>query len=378
MTNTTRSIAFVSALLALVAHGASAQQRVSAPSRGWLGFSYETTTARVDNERRQVLEVVEIVSGSPAERAGVQVGDTVLTINDLRINDRFMESLSYSIAPGDNVRLRVRRGGRDRQLSVTAGERPADLMTEQREPFYVEINPDSIRHRMGIYLDSARIALDSMHLPRIRVERVPGGGAWMFTDSARFRVFPDDSAWTRLRDKGIWVMPSDSLLKRELSLPFFEGRAGGFSFRTDSLMTLKLDSLGVQLRAMPRGRIYGLNGDSLFTWTPGAAPRAGGLSGGIAVFGMRAVGGAELTELNPGLGEYFGTDSGVLVVRVPEDTPADRAGLQPGDVIVKANGSDVGSVSELRRAIGQAGQRSTIRLEILRKKVRRTLELRDD
>ena len=349
MTNATRSITFVAALLAIVAHDASAQQRAAAARRGWLGFSYETATARVDGERRQVLEVVEIVNGSPAERAGVQVGDTVLTINDLRINDRFMESLSYSIAPGDDVRLRVRRGGRDRQLSVTAGELPQDLMAEPRDPFYVEISPDAIRRRMSIYLDSARIALDSMHLPRLRVERLPGGGAWMFTDSARFRVFPDDSAWMRLRDKGVWVFPRDSLL------------------------SLKLDSLGVQLRAMPRGRIYGLSGDSVMAFSPSA-----GNFGGIAVFGMRAVGGAELTELNPGLGEYFGTESGVLVVRVPEDTPAARAGLQAGDVIVKANDSEVGSVSELRRAIGRAGQRSTIRLEILRKKVRRTLELRED
>jgi len=373
MTNATRSITFVAALLAIVAHDASAQQRAAAARRGWLGFSYETATARVDGERRQVLEVVEIVNGSPAERAGVQVGDTVLTINDLRINDRFMESLSYSIAPGDDVRLRVRRGGRDRQLSVTAGELPQDLMAEPRDPFYVEISPDAIRRRMSIYLDSARIALDSMHLPRLRVERLPGGGAWMFTDSARFRVFPDDSAWMRLRDKGVWVFPRDSLLLREGRGTFFEARPGAFSFRTDSLLSLKLDSLGVQLRAMPRGRIYGLSGDSVMAFSPSA-----GNFGGIAVFGMRAVGGAELTELNPGLGEYFGTESGVLVVRVPEDTPAARAGLQAGDVIVKANDSEVGSVSELRRAIGRAGQRSTIRLEILRKKVRRTLELRED
>jgi membrane-associated protease RseP (regulator of RpoE activity) len=373
MKNATGSIAFIAALMAILAHGASAQQRAGAVHRGWLGFSYETATTRVDSERRQVLEIAEVVGGSPAERAGLQVGDTVLSINDLRINDRFMESLSYSIAPGDNVRLRVRRAGRDRELSVTAGERPADL-AEPREPFYVEINPDSIRKRMGIYLDSARIALDSLHLPRLRVELLPSGGAWMFSDSTRLRVLPRDSALMKLRDRGVWVFAQDSVLLRRERFPFFEGRPGAFSFRTDSLLTLKLDSLGVQLRAMPRGRIYGLSGDSLFTYSP----RVGGFGGGIAVFGMRAVGGAELTELNPGLGEYFGSDTGVLVVRVPENTPAERAGLQAGDVIVSANGEDVENVSDLRQAIGRAGQRSTIRLEILRKKQRRTIELRED
>src|SRR6266700_3395595 len=46
-------------------------------------------------------------------------------------------------------------------------------------------------------------------------------------------------------------------------------------------------------------------------------------------------GGIELVELNPELGEYFGTREGVLVVRVPEDSTLN---LKGGDVIVSIGG----------------------------------------
>jgi S1-C subfamily serine protease len=93
------------------------------------------------------------------------------------------------------------------------------------------------------------------------------------------------------------------------------------------------------------------------------------------MFGGRAIGGAELNELNPDLGEYFGTETGVLIVRVPNGTPAARAGLQAGDVILSINGRDIESMSDLRSAVGRSS-REPIRIEILRKKNRQTIELR--
>jgi S1-C subfamily serine protease len=97
---------------------------------------------------------------------------------------------------------------------------------------------------------------------------------------------------------------------------------------------------------------------------------------GIAVLGSRAVAGAELTELNPDLGAYFGTSRGVLVVRVPEGTPAEDAGLEAGDVIMSVNGTNVGSVSELRRAISNTRSSGAVQLDVMRRNTRRTIDLR--
>jgi HtrA serine peptidase 2 len=45
-------------------------------------------------------------------------------------------------------------------------------------------------------------------------------------------------------------------------------------------------------------------------------------------------------------------DAGVLVVSVAPDSPASRAGLQPGDVIVSFNDKPVAKIDEITRAIG--------------------------
>jgi S1-C subfamily serine protease len=98
----------------------------------------------------------------------------------------------------------------------------------------------------------------------------------------------------------------------------------------------------------------------------------------VMVLGGRGVAGAQLTEITEGLGEYFGTDEGALVVKVPEGTPADRSGLLEGDVIVKANGQEVGTIAELRRAFARAPRDQPVTLEVIRMKSRRTIELKRD
>ena len=379
----TRSKYTLIALVALLAGSASdsAAQRAgfTQARRGWLGFSYDPTTIRVDGERRPALVVVEVLEDSPAEGAGLLVGDTIWAINDLRVTDAFMESLGSTLETGDAVRMRVRSRNRDHTLSMNAGSRPPGMNLLERQP-YADFRPGDVRERVRILLDSVRVSMDTtMILPRFRYEQLPGGGTvYMFGDSTlRLRRFDLDSTMVGGRG-GVWIF-SDSM--RAFPDSFFIGavpRAGfrggrGGILRADSTLRMRLDTLGATLRAMPRGRIYGLSGDSLFTFQPGEQRTFSGIS----IFGMRAVGGAELTELNPELADYFGADDGVLVLRVPTGTPAERAGLAAGDVITGVNGRTIESVPDLNRAIAERG-RGSVRLEILRKNQRRTIELRDD
>jgi serine protease Do len=94
------------------------------------------------------------------------------------------------------------------------------------------------------------------------------------------------------------------------------------------------------------------------------------------VFGMgaRAIAGARLETLNSELGRYFEAERGVLVIDVPENTPARRAGLRPGDVITSAAGTRVTNVADVYRAFAQEKQ-GVVKLEVLRRGERRTLEL---
>lgn len=69
------------------------------------------------------------------------------------------------------------------------------------------------------------------------------------------------------------------------------------------------------------------------------------------IVGRNFVGGAQFSELNPGLSEYFQADHGVLVIEVLEGTPAFDAGLLPGDVVVQVGNRQVRSLSGFRSAL---------------------------
>jgi len=70
-------------------------------------------------------------------------------------------------------------------------------------------------------------------------------------------------------------------------------------------------------------------------------------------------------ELSDQLAAYFKVDDGVLVSSVDEGSPAAKAGLKAGDVIVKLNGSAVGDASALGGAVArlEAGTPATITVQ---------------
>lgn len=71
----------------------------------------------------------------------------------------------------------------------------------------------------------------------------------------------------------------------------------------------------------------------------------------------------ELARLTPGLGRYFGTDAGVLVVRAPSDG---ALGLQDGDVILSIGGRKPIDSSHVIRILGSYDPGEKVRLEVLR------------
>jgi S1-C subfamily serine protease len=71
------------------------------------------------------LIVVSVESGSPAEQAGLFVGDVLVSLNGQRVKDpRDVQSALGSDSVGTSVQAQVLRGGQSQQVSVTVGERP--------------------------------------------------------------------------------------------------------------------------------------------------------------------------------------------------------------------------------------------------------------
>ena len=88
------------------------------------------------------------------------------------------------------------------------------------------------------------------------------------------------------------------------------------------------------------------------------------------------VAGASLATVREELGDYFGVSNGLLVLRVGPGTPASRASLRDGDVIVRANGEEIESVQELREAISDVKGRQEMKLDVVRKREKIKLTLR--
>jgi serine protease Do len=78
--------------------------------------------------------------------------------------------------------------------------------------------------------------------------------------------------------------------------------------------------------------------------------------------------GVMIQELNADLAQSFGLDKpiGALVSGVEKDSPAEKAGIKSGDIIIGFNGKPVNSSRELPGMVGQTKPGSTSKLEVWR------------
>lgn len=85
--------------------------------------------------------------------------------------------------------------------------------------------------------------------------------------------------------------------------------------------------------------------------------------------------GVMIGELTQDLADYFGVDStkGVLVSDVMKDSPAEKAGLETGDIILKIDGQDVKGIGQLRNTIAMVAPGTRVQLLIYRKGQEKTL-----
>jgi predicted metalloprotease with PDZ domain len=266
------------------------------------------------------VRVEEVLPGSPADRAGIREGDVVVRLNGHAATQDAVEDLRDHLSRGDTVRLRIRRDGREEERVVVAAarDRQRQVMIDRGggDRQVIVVQPGGER-RIVVEMDSVMPNLDSL----------------------RFHL---DSLRTRLRG-----LARDSVLV----------------IRMDTLVRVFRDSLSA---ALPRwNREFQRIGSD--TWV---LPY-------MLEFGPRSLAGAEFAEMNEGLGHYFHTREGLLVLQVGPETPAGRAGLQAGDVVLEADGRRVAEMADLRQAFGRSGEQE-VRLTVLRDGARRQLNVRWD
>jgi len=220
--------------------------------RGWLGVSiYQTEDGKI--------EIAEVEKESPADEAGIEVNDIIITFDGADIaTTKVLVNKIRMKKPGDKVTVVVNRSGKEQKVKVELGEYSRRSILQEFEVKFPRLFP-SDKNR-GLELR---------------------------------KIFPEESA------------------------------------------------------------------PNLFNWVAGSSKH-------IGVF---------LQELTPELGEYFGVKDGLglLVTKTSPDSPAEKAGVKAGDVLIKANGKVIKSNAQLRSMIQKMKKGDKVELELIRDKKKLSL-----
>ena len=130
------ALAFVLAVPAMAGEGHQCEQSADQclayfakklENYGWVGIELD------ENEDTGVMTVTAVVEDSPALTAGFKVGDILYALNGVELNEANKEKLKVAKGdwvPGAMVTYTVKRGGEKKDLQVTLGELPRDVMAQ--------------------------------------------------------------------------------------------------------------------------------------------------------------------------------------------------------------------------------------------------------
>jgi serine protease Do len=108
-------------------------------TRGRLGVQIQALTPELAKsfrlENTNGVLVASVEPGSPADKAGLQAGDVILTFNGKPVqNANELPRVVAATKPGTTVALEVWRGGAKRQVKAILAEFPSDNVAQQQSP----------------------------------------------------------------------------------------------------------------------------------------------------------------------------------------------------------------------------------------------------
>jgi serine protease Do len=108
--------------------------------RGWLGVTIQSLTPeltkQLDLREEKGVLVGDVVEGSPAERAGLQRGDVIISFDGRKIEDpNQLRNMVANIEPGKEVAAHIVRDNKTEIKKVTIGEVPSVLQKSAKAEY---------------------------------------------------------------------------------------------------------------------------------------------------------------------------------------------------------------------------------------------------
>lgn len=297
----------------------------SAAGQGYLGIMLQDLTPSMAKALQMGdgtgIIVNSVTDDSPAAKAGLVDGDVITELNGAKVTDTAgFTAAVRALAPGDKAALAVLRDGKKKTITAELGERPAKLAGDAAPHGEIRIiTPDGEKVQQFEGLEGLE-KLKELH----GIEGLEGLEGLKNLD--HMKMMHDGNM-------KVIVIPKDG-----------EG-AEGFTWEEDD------DA------EAPEGQhrfVVKMQDDD---------------NADRGWLGVR------LDALNAQLGDYFGVKdgAGVLVTEVVKDSPAAKAGLLAGDVIVKAGDQETASPDALHEAMGDTKPGDDMALTVLRKGARKTI-----
>ena len=284
-------------------------------------------------ETPEGVKVVGVSPGGPAERAGLQAGDVILSIRGEPLSDaggkagrETLYRVMGETEPGETLAVVVDRDGESWTFDVTAEQRePAGWQTLIRIPEApaVPVVPGSTHVAPAAPSAPGAPAVIVEHLERIEIPDIDEEAL-----NERLHEITEDMK----ARKFVFVTPEGGEFEFDENFEFpesFDVGIGAYSELAE--------------QALREANVW---------------------------FGLPQAEGLELARVNEGLGAYFRTDRGVLVLEARADN-AYR--LEAGDVVLDVNDRPVNSPADLMRALREIEPGSEVSFAIKRDREDRTL-----
>lgn len=327
----------------------------------WLGVGLETRRecrSDAEDECRVIVLISSVVVGSPAEAAGIGVGDIVVSLDEAAPESREFRARLDGMEVGKPVAIKVTRAGRPVSIEVVPQPRPP-------KPMHVRARPSVRKWTSADGEMEVRVPIV------IESEGSPEGSSWVYgsDDEGFVVVVPSEDGWrVQVLAEGAQGQVEEALKKLNIELRELEQH-----------MEHVQEEAAVSARERERywGRVKAELGPEMAALRDSVlaearvklaevrkarqayrtSERARYAPPAHLVEASRRIAGAEFEPLGPDL-HHQGLEQGLLVLRVISGTPAWDLGLRRGDVVTEVAGAACKEVSDLRAALARPGEES--------------------